>query len=291
MCRARRSSWSSRRGSGAATSSMRSLFGAPRFAWTARYRRIRSANALGETFRIFREEHPDAVPPCRGSVGYRASSCASKTPSGWRLPSTETARLVDTLDAKGVHGDFENLLLQRAPDPIYPSNANRFFRELRRRLPGAFISAVIPSTAPGVRSWKQPHSVTEVDEIVKLVDQLVVLYYDTSIQDPRTFEEGLAIQIDHFARWKALASQTQLLVALGTFVNGPQLRRFRDVEVESIQHHFMALTRATAQHPPHLVHGSEVYCEWQTDASGWERLRPYLTDQARPVRSPLSSAR
>ena len=245
---------------------------------------------VGRSFRIFREEHPDAVPlPWVG--GIQGKQLRLEDPQWVATAVDETARLIDALDVKGVHVDFENLLLQRAPDPIYPNNANRFFRELRRRLPRAFISAVIPSTAPGVRSWKQPHSVTEVDEMVKLVDQLVVLYYDTSIQNSRAFEEGLAIQIDHFARWKALAPQTQLLVALGTFVNGPQLRRFRDLEIESIEHHFIALTRATAQYPPHLVDGSAVYCEWQTDASEWERLRPYLTDQARPVRSPLSSAR
>ena len=243
---------------------------------------------IRRSFRILREEHPDAVPlPWVG--GIEGKQLRLEDP-GWVATAVdETARLIDALEVKGVHVDFENLLLERPPDLTYPDHVNRFFRELRRRLPGAFISAVIPSTAPGVRSWKQPHSVTQVDELVGLVDQLIVLFYDTSIQDPGAFEAELAIQIDHFARWKARAPHTQLLVAVGTFVNGPALRRFRDLEVESIEHHFVALVRAMAPHPAQVVDGSAVYCEWQTDASEWARLRPFLTDP-KPSRDTSAAA-
>ena len=173
--------------------------------------------------------------------------------------------------------DLEDSLFHQPLDPAYPRNFNRFFDQLRRHLPHAFVSAVVPSTAPAMTSWKQPHSLAEVDELVTMVDQLIVTCYDTSIQDGGTFEENLAVQVDHFARWKTIAPETQLLVGVGTFVNVPRLRPYRNLQVESIESHFRALRRATTRHPDQVVDGSAVYGEWTTSARQWSRLRPFLT--------------
>ena len=229
-----------------------------------------------QTFRIIREQHPTAVPlPWVGGV--QGKQLRLDDPRWVATAIDEIARLLDALDVHGVHVDVENLLLTRGPDPAYPGHVNRFFGELRQGLPHAFVSTVIPSTASGVKPWKQQHSVVEVDELVGLVDQLAVLYYDTSIQDTTAFDRNLAIQVDHLGRWKAASPKTQLLVAVGTFVNGPQLQGYRNLRVESIEGHFAALGQATARHPRQLVDGTAVYCEWTTDAAAWSRLRPFLT--------------
>jgi hypothetical protein len=227
-------------------------------------------------FRVLREQHPDATPlPWVGGVQGKQLRLED---AGWRATAIdEVARLIDALGVDGVHLDCENSAFWPPLDPAHPLRLNRFVAELRRRLPNAFVSAVIPSTAPGVTSWKQSHSVEEVDELVSMLDQLVVIYYDTSIQDAGVFEENLAVQVDHLARWRAVAPGIQLLVGVGTFVNVPRLRRYRNLQVEGIEAHYRALRHATAQHPEQVVDGSAVYCEWTTNASRWERLRPFLT--------------
>jgi hypothetical protein len=233
------------------------------------------SEAARRTFRIIREQHPHAVPlPWVGGV--QGKQLRLEDVHWVTTAIGDIARLMDALDVHGVHVDVENVQLTSSPDPAYPGRVNRFFRELRRALPHAFVSTVIPSTAPGVKPWKQQHSVVEVDELVALVDQMAVLYYDTAIQDIRAFDENLAIQVDHFARWKMASPRTQLLIAVGTFVNGPQLQRYRNLQVESIERHFAALAQATARHPQQLVDGTAVYGEWTTDASAWSKLRPFL---------------
>lgn len=225
---------------------------------------------------VIREKLPGASPlPWIGGV--QGKQLRLDDP-GWAAAAVaEIARLMDALDVTGVHVDFEDSLLVQPHDPGYPRNFNRFFEELRAALPHAFVSAVIPSTAPAVVSWKQRHSVEEVDELVTTVDQLAVMFYDTSLQDVSMFEESFAIQVDHLARWKVIAPQVQLLVGVGTFVNGPRLRAYRNLEVESIESHFRALDRATGRHPGQVVDGTAVFCEWTTSRSQWARLRPFLT--------------
>ncbi len=227
-------------------------------------------------FRTVREEHPSAVSlPWVGGVQGR--QLRLEDPRWVATAVGEIARLIDQLGVDGVHVDLEDSLFQQPPDPAYPRNFNRFFDRLRWHLPDAFVSAVIPSTAPAVRCWKQRHSVAEVDELVTMVDQLAVMYYDTSIQDDRTFDENLAAQVDHLARWKTIAPQTQLLVGLGTFTNVPRLRSYRNLRVESIESHFRALNSATTRHAKQVVDGNAVYSEWTTSAGKWSRLHPFLT--------------
>ena len=71
-----------------------------------------------------------------------------------------------------------------------------------------------------------------------------------------------------------------LAPSVGTFVNRPNLWRHRNLQVESIEHHFAALSRATARHPVQPVDGTAIYCEWSTHASEWSRLRPFLSAAA-----------
>ncbi len=228
------------------------------------------------SFDIIRAEHPDAVLlPWVG--GLQGKQLRLEDPQWVATAVDEVARLVDALGVGGVHVDLEHVLFTRPLDPAYPQNVNRFVRELRQRMPRAFISAVIPPTAPGVRVWKQQHAVAEVDELVALVDQLVFIYFDTSIQDPAAFDESLAIQVDQLARWKVLAPATQLLVAVGTFAHRqPGLKPYRNLRVESIGGHFNALARATVRHREQVVDGTAIYSEWLTDESEWARLRPFL---------------
>lgn len=226
-------------------------------------------------FALLREHHPEGVVlPWVGGVHGRQLRLDD---ADWvERAVEESARLVDALGAPGLHLDVERIVGAGPPMADYPDAVNRLVARLRGALPRAFLSVVLPASAPAARSWKEPHRVDQVDGLVPLVDQLAIAFYDTSLADRPSFEAGLAEQVDHLARWRALAPGTQLLVGLGTFVNPPSLRAYRDLRVEGIEAHFDALRRATLRHPEQVVDGSAVYGEWTTSRARWTRLRPFL---------------
>ncbi|MEZ5101791.1 MAG: hypothetical protein R3C15_18735 [Thermoleophilia bacterium] len=226
-------------------------------------------------FDVLREHHLGGTPPWIGGIQGRQLRLDD---ADWvERAVDDAARLVGAVDAPGLHLDLERIVGVGAPMGDYPGAVNRFVARLREALPDAFLSIVLPATASEVRSWKEPHRVDQVDGLVPLVDQLAILFYDTSLADRASFEAGLAEQVDHLARWRALSPRTQLLVALGTFVNEPSLRAYRDLGVEGIEAHFAALHRATLHHAEQVVDGSAVYAEWTTSRARWTRLRPFLT--------------
>lgn len=252
--------------------------------------------AFGErarrTLDIIAKHHPQLVVlPWIGGVQHRQLRLDDPAWVASALAATE--RLTKTLGVAGVHVDMENVLFSRRPDPAYPRYVNAFVRQLRERCPRAFLSAVIPSTAPGVRPWKQRHSVEEAEELARSVDQLAVLYYDTHIGNGAAFERNLEVQVEHIARWKRASPRTQFLVALGTFVNEESLRPWRNLDVEGIPQHFAALARATSRYAERVVDGTAIYCEWETDRQEWDQLRQFLRPgwpmQARPAAGPEAS--
>lgn len=81
---------------------------------------------------------------------------------------SDTEKLVRVLGVPGVHLDFEYILptsryvvwasglpAQRSSEVDYGTGLTQFHKKLREKLPNAFISAVFPSSAPGVVSWKK----------------------------------------------------------------------------------------------------------------------------------------
>jgi hypothetical protein len=242
-----------------------------------------------QSLAIIRQHAPDAVPlPWIG--GLEIKQLRLEDP-GWVEHAVESAaRLVERLGVAGVHVDVEYVLFGRPPDPSlpYPALVNAFLRKLRARLPHAFLSTVVPSTAPDVMPWKMRHTVDEVAELAPLVDQLAILYYDTHIRDPKRFESNLVVQLEHIERWRQVAPRTQFLVSLGTFVNpGRILQAYRDPRVENIPHFFAALRAAMRKVPGGVPDGVAIYCEWETDDEEWAAIRREWTGLAAPPAAAL----
>ena len=202
----------------------------------------------------------------------------------------EAARLIETLGVPGLHLDFEFILasseyvirekqLPRAGEGAdeYGARHVDFHRRLRERLPDAFLSSVIPSTAGPVASWKQKHSCDEAAALATCVDQLSLLHYDTSIADAATFRASLIEQLTHIAAWKAVpaSAHVQYLLGVGTFTNARPLRVYRHLDVEDLPHYFPALEYAIAsvQRDVRLVDGIAIFCDWTTSARDWRRFR------------------
>ncbi len=185
----------------------------------------------------------------------------------------------------GVHLDFELLLLgkkggkerKEKDAAAYTAGLKAFFAEARARFPKRFLSTVVVSTAPETKPWKLKHSMEEVTEFAKSVDQLSFLYYDTGIKDAKLYEQGLDSQLKQFGELRvALAPKApQLLLAFGTFVNAPALQKYRDMRLENIPD-TLALFRKRAEalgKGKRLVDGVAIYCEWLTDEAEWKDVK------------------
>lgn len=262
--------------------------GVPDYAWSA------TARASVETLR---QLAPDVVLlPWLG--GLQHLTVHLEDPRWVDRAVADTARLIDALGVPGVHLDFEFIL----PNATYVRQERQlpttdagmveyggwhvaFHRALRRQLPNAFISAVIPSTAGPVRPWKKQHSVEEAAALAADVDQLSLLHYDTSIADRDTFADSLAEQLRHVADWKArpASARTQYLLGVGTFVNARPLRKYRHLDVEDLPHYLSALDAAIArtQQDTRLVDGLAIFCDWTTSPRDWRRFRQLWTSGAR----------
>jgi len=200
---------------------------------------------------------------------------------------SDTRRLVKTLDCDGIHIDLEYILngdtylskfvrpQRDKDDRDYGKNVIVFHESLRKLLPGSFISTVVPSTSSKTKSWKRKCTVPELQEITKYVDQISFLFYDTGIQSQHNFESGCFELINDIKFLKTRQSNVQYLVSFGTFVNEPELHRYRDLKIENISNTIMTIKRATFDVDAlnQIVDGLSIYCQWETDQSEWSEFR------------------
>lgn len=206
--------------------------------------------------------------------------------SSWVCNALEdTQKLVETLDIPGVHVDFEFILpgdpyLEKTVNPEKPGEreayghyVNEFHRKLRQLLPRAFISSVVAATSPDTKPWKKKTTMEELNVMVQYIDQLSFLYYDTHIHDQRTFEDN-CLKLMQDIRTLKEVRDIQYLVAIGTFVNVPELQGYRNLEIESIPNSLKTIKNSAVQVDTtlQLVDGIAIYCEWTTDKKEWRQF-------------------
>jgi hypothetical protein len=197
----------------------------------------------------------------------------------------DAARLIQVLEVPGVHINFE-FFTYAIPGEAYPGLAGidqyadderAFFERLRAALPQAFISTVVESTAPSTKHWKRKKTFEEIAQLSLLVDQIAILFFDTSIKDKKQFGEAMHDQLEDIRRWKTMApnKRIQFLLGIGTFVNKPELHPFRDLGVESIPNTLTTLQKLLKTQPDLIdtVDGLAIFAEWTTTAREWCQIR------------------
>lgn len=196
----------------------------------------------------------------------------------------DTEKLIKTLGVPGVHIDFEFYVKGdpyldtriSAEKPLdmeyYGNNVNSFHKNLREILPEAFISSVVVATSPDTKPWKRKTSMEELRTLVKYVDQLSFLFYDTQINRQEVFRENCEYLMDDIQQLKALGTNTQFLVAIGTFVNRKELQKYRDLEIENIPNSLNVIKESTlaVNDKERILDGIAIYCDWETDEQEWK---------------------
>lgn len=237
-----------------------------------------------QTVRLLKQYNPQMVIlPWVGGVQNRTVYLGD---SSWITNAlADTKKLITTLGVSGVHVDLEYI---KAGEPFldstiqkekpgdyqaYGDNVNSFHRKLRSLIPDAFISSVVVATSPGTKPWKRKTSISELKELTKYVDQLAFLYYDTYINDQSVFEENCQDLIKDIETLRN-ERNIQYLIGIGTFINAPELQKYRNLDIENIPN-----TLHTIKNKIHdinsskkLVDGIAIFCDWQTDSLEWKQF-------------------
>lgn len=199
----------------------------------------------------------------------------------------DTKRLVDTLACEGIHVDLEYILdeeeylaseLKRSAingEKRYGDDVNGFHARLRKALPRSFISSVVTATSSVTRPWKRKTSIHELNTLVRFVDQINFLYYDTNIHDQDTFQKGADQMLSDIRRLKLNAEDTEYLISVGTFINEPLLQRYRNTRIESIANTIETIRTSIKRIKGNtgLFDGVSIFCEWETDDIEWREFR------------------
>lgn len=204
---------------------------------------------------------------------------------------TDTKKLVEDLGVPGVHVDLEFIVkgepyLQPVIDnekpgdmQSYPTNVNIFHRRLRELLPNAFISSVVVADLPDTRPWKRKTSFEDLRTLVKYIDQLSFLYYDTHINNRELFSKN-CVNLLKIIKNLNDERDIQYLVAIGTFINAPELHKYRDMSLENIPNTLAVIKQSAKEVDPNrqLVDGISIYCDWETNRTEWQEFRENWTD-------------
>lgn len=198
----------------------------------------------------------------------------------------DTKKLLNTLNVPGVHVDLEFILPGdpyldteiNEPKPgdqeAYANNVNSFHKKLRQTIPEAFISSVVVATSKDTRPWKRKTSISELKELIRHIDQLSFLYYDTQIDNKKIFDDNCA-ELLRDIRELRNKRDIQYLIAIGTFVNRPELHKYRNLEIENIPNSLQTIKDKAFQVEPQkqIVNGIALFCDWETDEKEWQEFK------------------
>lgn len=203
----------------------------------------------------------------------------------------DSKRLINSLNVPGLHFDFEFILkgdefLDRTEVKggsgdidAYGKNVNEFHRKFREMMPEAFVSSVVVSTSPGTKPWKRKTSMEELTELTKFIDQLSFLYYDTNLGTQKEFEENCIALLIDIQKLKQTLPSVQYLVSIGTFINAPELRKYRNMKIENIPNSLKTIRSSEKgiSTTERIVDGISIFCNWETDENEWDEIRKYWT--------------
>ena len=207
-----------------------------------------------------------------------------------------TTKLIDTMPIDGIHLDFEYILpqaenqaLNLSPSDLlresstYDAGILEFHRLIRTARPKTFISSVVVSTASQSKPWKKKHTPFQIEQISRQVNQLSFLYYDTQIDDAETYRAGLKEQLEQIKSLKGSLGiyAPQYLIAIGTFINEPELQKYRNLSLENVPYTINLLKDTIRLVSPRdrIVDGLAVYCEWQTSLEEWNQIRQLWSEK------------
>ncbi|MBB6107670.1 glycosyl hydrolase family 18 protein [Mucilaginibacter lappiensis] len=205
---------------------------------------------------------------------------------------SDTKLLIKRLGVPGIHLDFEYILSgdpyldhfvdnhNNANKEDYGKNVNDFCRRLRISMPKIFISSVVVATSPETKPWKMKTTLPELKILTKYIDQLAFLYFDTGITDNKVFKHNCELLSKDIL---FLYSQNKIkyLIAVGTFINEPQLHGYRHMDIENIPNSISVIKSGlvSVSPPKRILDGIALYCDWRTTDTEWREFDRYWLEK------------
>lgn len=131
-------------------------------------------------------------------------------------------------------------------------------------MPEIYISTVVPASIPQSLTWKNKLDIKEIKELMRYVNEISYLFYDTSIKTEIKFQEASDSLIYSMIKLDNLFPHVKQLVSVGTFINYEELRKYRDQNIESIENTFASLDRSIRFYDNNPISGISIYCNWQS---------------------------
>ena len=199
----------------------------------------------------------------------------------------DTAKLVGSIPFDGVHVDLEYVLFPAPstfviPEKDYDAGWAQFHKKLRDALPCTFVSTVVVSSSLETRPWKHKHSVADIVEVSRVVDQLSFMFYETNLHELEAYRENIRSQLQQIRNMKDELGKKapQYLFGIGTFKSEGSLKTYRDMRLENVPGTLAILKELTREVSPlkRIIDGLAIYCEWLTDPEDWRQIRTQWTE-------------
>jgi hypothetical protein len=173
----------------------------------------------------------------------------------------------------GVHLNVE-------PWPSGNATMLRFLEALRKALPKGKILSVAAYPPPSrLHPFPEIHwEEAYFRQVAARCDQMVVMMYDTSLQDPKMFQWLYAQWTKGVLRWTQ-GLKTEILFGLATYDDADS--GYHNPRAENLESSLRGLHRGLASFStlPSQYTGAAIYSEWETDANEWKIWRSHF---ARP---------
>ena len=190
----------------------------------------------------------------------------------------KTARFVQSVgELMRKHPRLSGVHLNVEPWKSDDAGMLQLLDDLRAAIgPGKILSVSTYPPRDGLSPFKMTWSQNYYREVAARVDQIAVMFYDTSIHDSKLYQWT-------YARWTRIIldwtrdSQIEILLGVPTYgAAGPTLGPiYHDPRVENLPNALAGLHRGLSEYnklPRHYA-GAAIYCEWETDASEWKIWR------------------
>jgi hypothetical protein len=252
----------------------------PRFAFSERAR---------ESIQYLKKKYPELkILPWIGGVENKTVHLDN--PKWVQNSIQDTVRLAKAMAIDGIHIDLEYVLFPASKknsainQQLYRKNWVHFHKLLRKALPQTFLSTVAIATSQTTLPWKLKHTLSEITDVSREVNQVSFMFYETHIHDLKLYRQGLREQLQDIKALKnKLGRQSpRFLMGIGAFKNSGPLRKYRDMRIENLPTTLKVLTELTNEFSAPLVDGLAIYSEWLASPDEWTQISQYWVNSSSP---------
>lgn len=185
-----------------------------------------------------------------------------------------TRFISSVLDLLNAHPRLAGVHINIEPLTSGDRNFLILLDELRSALPKKKLISIAAYPPP---TRFQPYEDVHWNEdyfrqVSRRSDQMVVMMYDTALQNPKFYQYLMAHWTDEVLAWGENKP-----VLLGVPAYADEGVEYHDPKVENLQNAILGIHRGLARRPlPANYQGVAIYCEWEMDTNKWRYFEEHF---------------